>query len=226
MKNKIMVLVLLLILLAIGSYIYITRPASAPSADINSKIESSTSTNSQAIKLTIDQAQSKAEFSLNEELRGVPTLIIGTTNQIAGEIIINTTNPSQSQIGQIVVNARTLKTDSEKRDGAIARLILKSEDPANEFIIFQPTNTTGLPTTAIAPNQELNFQITGNLTIKGVTKPVAFTAKAKLGTNNVLTGSAETTLTYADFGVSVPNFDFLANVDKTVKLKISLVAKP
>jgi polyisoprenoid-binding protein YceI len=174
--------------------------------------------------LSIVQETSKAEFSLNEVLSGVPTLVLGTTNQIAGDIILDPKAPANIQIGEIKVNARTLKTDNDQRNGAIGRLILKSEDPANEFIVFKTAQVTGMPQ-EIQTDKEFTFKIMGDLTIRGVTKPVTFDATGTLKNDGTLTGTAKTSLTYGDFGLSVPNLSFLANVDKTVNITISVTAK-
>lgn len=217
--------------MAAGAYLYFSKPVAAPTNnDINSEIVlvENTDANEQVAgteekRVTIQQSESTAEFRINEELRGEPKLVIGTTNQIAGETLIKQSEGVTTiTVGEIKVNARTLKTDSEQRNGALARMILKSEDAANEFITFKPKTTISESMRYTSSNFE--FSITGDLTIRGVTKTVTFTGNGKV-VNNVFSGTAQTTLTHADFGISIPSVPFVANVDKTTTLVVTFVAK-
>src|SRR5690349_10550366 len=68
---------------------------------------------SNAVVLQIDQANTTANFVIDEVLNDAPKTVIGTTDQVAGEIAIDPQDPTKTQIGTIQVNARTLTTDSE-----------------------------------------------------------------------------------------------------------------
>ncbi len=229
MKTK-TVLITLAIILAIGYgfFSYFTRPLPVTTTNINDQVEHLADTPTQPTienskVLSIVNTQSEASFSLNEVLNGKPVLVIGKTNQIAGDIKI-TEFPSSITFGEVKVDARTLKTDDDKRNGAIGRMILKSEDAGNEYIIFKTTSVTGLQS-SLEKGKEFNYKITGDITIRGVTKSVTFDAKSTLSTDGTLKVNASTMITYGDYGISVPNFPFLANVDKTTKLSISLIAQ-
>lgn len=229
---KIFKIILFLAIIGVAGYLYFTRPVSAPSESIenvvvnlpdSSETENEPGTSTTAKTYSIVSADSKAEFTLNEELQGKPTKVVGTTNQIGGEISLDMANPKSMQIGEIKVNARTLKTDKEKRDGAIGRFILKSEEAENEFITFKTTSITGLPAT-IEADKEFTFQITGDLKIKGVTKSKTWNAKGKVNSKGTFTATADTKFAYADFGITVPEVEFVANVDEEVTLMVSIVA--
>ncbi len=218
MKNKIFLTISGILVIGVGFFFYQTRPLSAPTANVEDVVSR---LNENGKLLNIDSSKSQAEFSLNEVLRGVPTLVVGTTSQLAGDIVIESENPFKIKIGEIKINAKTFKTDNTQRNGALGRMILKSEDPANEFIVFTPKEILELPE-QIEKNKEFSFKINGDLLIKGVTKPVVFNAKATQNDDDSWTAVADTNVAYADFGISVPNLPFLANVDKVVNLKISL----
>lgn len=225
MKTKIITAGVVGIAVLAGVFLYVTRPVSAPTEDIQNDVATIPQIGDTTEKeMSIVQSESKAEFSLNEVLRGTPTKVVGTTNQIAGNVTIKSSVPAKITIGEIKVNARTLKTDSEQRNGAIARLILKSEESEFEYIIFTPTAVTGVPN-EIKTNVPFPFTVTGNLTIRGMTKSVSFAAQGTLRADGSFAATAEHVVTYADFGVSVPNLPFLANVDKTAKLSVSIVAR-
>ncbi|MCK9361170.1 YceI family protein [Patescibacteria group bacterium] len=172
----------------------------------------------------IDAQASKAEFTLNEVLRGEPKTVVGTTNNVSGEIAVDPEHTDQARIGTIRINARTFKTDSEQRNRAIVRMIFKSEDDANEFIEFTPTQIVGVPTSTKA-GEEFAFIVTGDLTISGVTKSTTFEGKGQFVSDTEIKGALETMVHYGDFNLAVPNLPFLANVDQDVKLLFEFVAK-
>lgn len=225
MKTKIFLFIILGIIIVAGAFFYETRPSSAPTVDVNTQVNHLSTGEKKDIKtLHIIGEESQAQFSLNEVLAGKPTLVVGSTHQVAGDIQVSTENPAKITIGEIKIDARTLKTDNERRNASLNRLILKTDKSGNEYITFKANEVTGLPE-KIQTGQEFSYKIKGDLTISGVTKPATFEATSTIGEDGSFTGSANTTVTYADFNVSVPSLPFLSNVDKTTKLSISIVAK-
>jgi polyisoprenoid-binding protein YceI len=171
----------------------------------------------------IVQAESQASFTIDEVLEGAPKTVVGTTDQVAGQIAVDPANPGATQVGTIQINARTLSTDSSMRNRAIKNRILMTD--ANEFITFAPTQLVGLPATG-AVGQEYSFQIVGDLTIKGVTRPVTFDVTVKAASEQRLEGTATSTIRYADFGVAIPSVPMVANVSEEVRLDLTFVAAP
>lgn len=174
--------------------------------------------------LNIVASKSQATYSLNEVLVGVPTHVVGTSNQISGQIIFDsTTKPASVTIGDILIDATSFKTDKDRRDEHVIKSIFKSDQIENKFIIFHTTSIVGIPETLTA-GQNFPVEIIGDLTISGVTKPATFTGAVTWENDGSVTGSASTSLAYANFGLEVPNLSFLANVDKIVELNISFIA--
>lgn len=171
----------------------------------------------------ISQAGSQARFILNEELRGQPTTVIGTTDQIAGEIALDFDNPQNSQIGVIQVNARTLVTDNNFRNRAIQNEIL--DTGAFEFITFTPTSVVGLPE-EIVVGEPVTLQITGDLTIRNITQQVTFDATATLVALDRLEGVASVTVLRSDYQLAIPSVPSVANVTDEVLLEIEFTAVP
>lgn len=215
-----------ILVLLIGGYLYFSKPVKAPSQPVvsTSSTQETTPTEGNQSRYVIDSAASKASFTLQEDLRGTRITVLGTTNQVTGEVVADRNDLSMSKIGTIRINARTLKTDSQQRDGAIARMILKSENDANEFIEFKPKTVSGLPAKGEL-NQPFTFEVMGDLTISGVTKEATFKGTGQFVSDTELTGSAESKVHYADYNLSVPNLPFLANVEQDVTLKIEFSAK-
>jgi len=170
---------------------------------------------------SILQQDSEARFTLDEILRGAPKTVIGTTDQIAGEIAIDFANPANSKVGTIRVNARSLVTDNEFRDRAINNEILKTRD--YEFITFTPTQISGFPENP-AFGEALTFQIIGDLTIRDITHAATFDAKVTADSETRLTGYASTVVSRAVYGLNIPSVASVANVDEDVLLEIEFVA--
>lgn len=172
----------------------------------------------------IDSAESEARFSLNEVLFSNPNLVVGKTRRVAGDIIVDMGKPSGSQVGQIAVSARTLKTDNEFRDQSIRGQILASSQDEFEFVTFTPAELKGLSDSPVAIGDSLTFQIVGDLTIRGVTRSVTFEATVKLASETRLEGLASVEIAYADWGITVEAPPTVGGVDKIVKLELQFVA--
>jgi polyisoprenoid-binding protein YceI len=172
-------------------------------------------------RFQITQAESKASFTLDELLNGQPKTVIGTTDQVAGELAIAPSDLSSAKIGVITVNARTLATDSDRRDRAIKNFILSTD--SFELITFTPTGITGLSGSG-APGTPYAFQIAGNLTIRDKTMPVVFEATVTAESASRLSGTATTTINRGDFGLTIPSVPMVANVSEQVKIEIAFVA--
>lgn len=212
-------------IISIGTFLYLTRDVAAPSEavqDSAQQLQTADTSGSQVV-YRISQADSTVEYNIYELLNGADKTVVGSTNQVAGDILLDLNDLAQTQIGAISINARTFATDDERRDNSVARFILQSEDDANEFITFQPTSITGLSSSA-AVGDTLEFQVMGDLTIAGVTQSATFTVSATLESADQLTGHGEATVQRSAFNLSIPNVPFVANVGDEVTLKLDFVA--
>ncbi|HSH79412.1 MAG TPA: YceI family protein [Herpetosiphonaceae bacterium] len=116
------------------------QPASASAPETT---ETAAASSSGAVLAQIVPEESEVRFLIDEVLNGAPKTVVGTTNQVAGEISVDPNDPSQTRVGVIQVNARTLATDSGMRNRTIANRILQTGQ--YEFITFTPTSIVGLP---------------------------------------------------------------------------------
>jgi polyisoprenoid-binding protein YceI len=169
----------------------------------------------------ISQAASTVQFELDEDLRGVRTTVVGTTDQVAGQLALDLSDLSTAQIGQIQINARTLATDNNFRNRAIQNEIL--ETGAYEFISFVPTAVNGLPASA-AVGEEISFTIDGDLTIRDITESITFTVVATAVSDTQISGTATATVPRETYGLTIPEVPNVANVENEVDLIISFVA--
>jgi len=175
------------------------------------------------VTLQIVQDESEARFTIDEVLNGSPNTVFGTTNQVAGEILVNVDNPSATQVGTIQVNARTLKTDSGFRDRAIANQIL--DTGTYEFVTFEPTELVGFHEGPVL-GETITFQIVGDLTVRDITNEVVFYVTATPVSETRLEASATATIMRGDYGLTIPSVPRVADVSEEVILTLDFVAVP
>lgn len=169
----------------------------------------------------IDPSQSEVRFTIHEILGGNPNTVIGANSEISGEIQVDFTAPQHAQVGPIEIGAGGFETDSGLRDQSIRTFVLQS----NRFptINFVPTEIIGIPD-RVSAGDTMTLQISGDLTIHGVTKTVTFDAHVTMASDQELIGSASTAILRTDFGLEIPNVPRVAGVEELVNLEIDFVA--
>ncbi len=171
----------------------------------------------------IVQEESQARFELDEDLFDAPKHVVGTTDQVAGDVIVDFGTPANSELGVIRVNARTLETDNEFRNRALRSRILESAEDEYEYIDFMPATLEGLPE-SVAVGDTVEFQIVGDLKIRDVTQTVTFSATVTIAAEDRLEGQAQVEVLREDFGLTIPDVPNVANVTDEVLLTIEFVA--
>lgn len=169
----------------------------------------------------IDPDQSKATYRVGEtffDQRGF-VIAVGTTNAVAGDILVDPANLPASQVGEIVVDISQLRTDEPMRDNAIRRKWLESA--TYPLARFNNARITGSPATA-TEGQPFKFQITGDMTVRQATRPVTWDAEATLNGDS-LQGKATTKLKMSEFGIDPPSLLDL-KVEDDVELTLDFVA--
>lgn len=217
--KKIVAIIIIVIFLGVLTFVYATRPVYLPTSDINTLVSAKLPADSATSSVyRISQEKSLVKFTMNELLNGKPFLVIGTTTQIVGDIAVK---DGKIQIGELAINAKTFVTDSPRRDGAIARFILKAETVGNEFITFKPSLNDFVG--SIESGKQVNFNLSGDLTVSSITKPVIFKVIATV-TDEQIIGTATVTIKRSDFNLKIPNLSFIANVDDEFPVTVSIVA--
>ena len=171
----------------------------------------------------LDSSGSQASFTIHEVLFGRPNTVVGKSTSVAGQILINRQDPSKSQLGEIRVDLSTLLTDNDFRNNALQHRILETDTTSNQYATFVAKLYTGLPET-ITLGQPVSFHVTGDLTIHSVTRTVTFDAQVTLVNATMLTGQAQTTVRYADFGIAISNVPSVTGVGDTVQLALTFTA--
>ena len=167
--------------------------------------------------------ESQVRFELDEDLRGSRTTVVGITDQVAGELAVDFSDLSTTQVGALQINARTLATENEFRNRAIKNEILNTND--YEFITFTPTAVNGLPDSA-ASGDTVSFSIVGDLTIRDMTNEAVFDVEATAVSDSELSGTASATVLRTNYDLNIPSVPNVANVEEEVELYIDFIARP
>jgi polyisoprenoid-binding protein YceI len=172
----------------------------------------------------ITEDESQVRFKIDEILLGNPTTVVAATKRVAGDVIVNFSDPSASQVGQIAINARTFKTDNEFRDQSIRGQILQSSRDVYEFINFVPVELLGLPDESVSVGDTIAFQIAGDLTVKGVTQRVTFAASVTVVSEERIEGFVSAEVLYSDFDLTINAPPNVSGVSDEVTMELDLVA--
>ena len=167
--------------------------------------------------------ESEARYEIDELLRGEPTRVVGLTDQVAGDIIVNFGDATASQVGAIRINVRTMQTPEDRRDRAVRSRILQSAEDQYEFVEFTPTALEGLPD-KVSVGDTASFTIVGDLTVRDITAEVRFQTTITVVAEDRLEGTAEATVLRSTYSLIIPSVPFVADVSDEVLLGIKFVA--
>jgi len=194
-----------------------TTPVSAPT------LEAENNTDETRTLFRIVSDESEVRFIINEELFGTPTEVVGVTEQVAGDLLVDFQTPANTELGTIRIDLATMATPNEMRNRALRRFILEATSAEFQYAEFVTTALSGLPET-VTVGEAFSFQITGNLSVHGATNEVTFEATVTPVSETRLEGSATTQVLYPDYNMTIPNAPGVANVTEEVGLEINFVA--
>ena len=174
---------------------------------------------------TIVPAESQARFLIGEVLAGNAIVVVGATNGVEGQILVEYANPQAATMSAVQVDMSSLETDNGFRNSAIHGRILETENPDFRYATFEGTGFEGLPE-SVTVGQPFDVQITGNLTIHGVNREETFSATITPVSETRIEGLASLTILYEDYGVQILRMpDQVASVEDDVTLELEFVAE-
>ncbi|HVN52006.1 MAG TPA: YceI family protein, partial [Acidimicrobiales bacterium] len=169
----------------------------------------------------IDPTHSSLTYGVDENLIGQKARTAhGSTNGIAGDLALDTADPSASRVGTIVVNVEQLHSDNNLRDQQLRQRYLESK--TYPLVTFRTTRLSGLPATVVE-GRSYPFTMTGQMTVHGVTAPVTWKVTAKVA-GGKLDATATTTVKMSTFGVGPINLAGLVSTSDSVALTFQLHA--
>lgn len=141
---------------------------------------------------TIDLAHSSAEFVV----RHLISKVRGRFTEWSGEVVIG--NRPEDSSASVDIVAASISTNQEMRDNHLR---------SGDFLLAEEHPTITFRSTGLRPTGGNTFELDGDLTIRGITRPVTLAAEfAGMGVgmqgNSVLGFSARTTIDREAWGVS------------------------
>lgn len=108
---------------------------------------------------TIDPTHSRIGFTARHAL---VTKVRGLFNEFAGSVSVDGDNPTESK-AEVTIQVDSIDTGQADRDGHLR---------TNDFFAMEEYPEITFRSTAIKAVDETNYEVTGDLTMRGVTKPV------------------------------------------------------
>lgn len=172
---------------------------------------------------TIVPEQSEARYRVREQLvrRDLPNDAVGKTNQISGSITVSPEGLIDASSSKITVDVSTLATDERMRDNYVRRNILQTDQYPQ--VVFVPRSISGLPSPLPASGQ-VTFQVAGDLTIRGVTKPVTWDVTGTIDGSQAK-GTATTSFKFEDFNLTQPQVPVVLSVDDKITLEADVTLR-
>lgn len=190
-------------------------PANPPTSEPSSSAESGN------LKFTIVAEKSQANYRVREQLASLnlPNDAVGVTKTVSGTITIQPDGTLVASESQIVVDVTNLTSDNSRRDNYVRRNTLQTDQYPQ--VTFVPTEVTGLPT-PLPESGEIAFQLSGDLTIRDVTRPVTWEVTGQIQDGQII-AKATTTFTFADFNITQPRVPVVLSVEDNITLEADLV---
>ncbi len=143
----------------------------------------------------------------------------GETSEVVGRIVFDADGAIVADESSIVIQAGTLKTDNDRRDRYVREQTLQTANYPE--IIFRPTSAEGLPSPLSEAGGEVEFTISGDLTIRDQTRPVTWDVTAEFGDS--ITGLAVIDINFEQFGMDKPRVAVVVSVGDTIRLELDFV---
>jgi polyisoprenoid-binding protein YceI len=216
------------------------REASPPSPAPDAKIPPQTAAGSAVPaagvrSFVIVPAESKASYHATEEffpaalarlgIKSGKAQAVGTTQAIEGRFQLDPERPT-GPLGEntFTVRVNTLVSNQNKRDDYVRQV--RDDGPsfdAHPMATFRATAIDG-SSGANTDGRELNLKLTGDLTVREITKREVFDVKAQL-TGDTLAGVATTRFLLTDFGIGPIEFPPLLAVADPIGIEVQFTAR-
>jgi polyisoprenoid-binding protein YceI len=143
---------------------------------------------------TVDPAHTRIGFVARHAM---VTKVRGSFDEFAGTAVLDGANPANSRV-EVTIEAASIDTRNAQRDEHLR---------GNDFLAMQEYPKITFASTGVRPVGETTFEVTGDLTIKGVTNeitiPFEFEGAAKDPFGNQRVGfEGSVTINRKDYGVT------------------------
>ena len=185
-------------------------PSAPPAADASG-----------AVRLAIDPSATQAHFRAREQLanRSFPSDAVGTTSDVAGSLTLGP-DGSFAAGSQVTVTLGSLATDDPRRDNFIKQNTLETRRYPTATFVPRTAHGLGWP---LPSDGQATFQLDGDLTVHGTSKPTTWAMSAQFAPDAV-SGSGTTTVTLDQFGMQTPRVFTVLSIEDTITLELDFRA--
>lgn len=166
----------------------------------------------------IAPGESTVTYTVREKLAQLPAPsdAVGKTSQVSGTLFLD------GRPSTVTVDVSTFQSDQAMRDNFI-----RTNPNGPQFSRFPEAQLVvtdlDLPT-EYREGETITRTVTGNMTIRGVTRPQTFTVQARLA-GGTLEVHAITEFAWTDYQIPKPNFAGFVEVQDTARIEALLIAR-
>ena len=164
-----------------------------------------------------DQGESFTGYRVEEELATIGYKeAVGRTPDVEASITIA---GGRLTAVTVVADLRGLRSDDSRRDGALRRQALETNDfPTTTFALDEPA---AIPA-GLAAGESIAIEARGTLTLHGVERAVAVPIEAKL-TGDLLVVVGSLPILFADYDIAQPRSPILVSIEDNGVMEFQLV---
>lgn len=169
----------------------------------------------------VELTSGTASYSVTEQLvgRDLPNDAVGKTTGVTGALVLGA-DGTVLDGSKITIDLSSLQSDETRRDNFVKSNTLQTGTyPTAELV---PTRVEGLAQ-PLPTSGEVQFTLVGDLTVHGVTQEVAWDVTAQ-ATPETVAGTAATTVTFSQFGLSAPKVGSVLSIDDELRLSLDFQA--
>lgn len=172
-----------------------------------------------ALRFVLAPTGNSARYRVRERLVGhdFPNDAVGETKALTGAVEFDSKGKVIPESSKFALDAGTFVSDQNRRDGFVRGRLLEADTYPS--IVLVPTDVSGV-SLPLPISGTLPFEMTGNLSVRGVTRPTIWKGSAKFQDGRV-TGSAATEFTFNDIQMEQPRVPVLLSVADTIRLEIN-----
>lgn len=142
---------------------------------------------------------------------------MGASKGVSGNLVLGVDGSVVADQSQISVDLTKLQSDESRRDNFIKNDTLQTSRFSTATFI--PSEVQGLPA-PLPTSGQATFQLLGDLTVHGVTKPATWQVTARFA-ETAISGTATTTVNITDFGMAPPKAGPVLTIEDALTLELA-----
>jgi len=168
-------------------------------------------------RYVVASSGNEVRYRVREQLVGfdLPNDAVGKSAAVTGAIAIDDAGKIFRDASRFEIDAATFVSDRDRRDNYVrGRLLEAAQFPR---VIFVPTEARGVSLPP-ATTGSSTFDMVGDLTVRGVTRPTTWRVTATVAGETV-SGTAATRFAFTDFQMDKPRVRSVLSVADTIALE-------